>query len=270
MATCLPLGQSETEGDAVHPGPRGDALVAWLALLLILAVGVPLFLCMPLWWDVLHYDFCARALLHGGVLYRDAHDNNLPGMTWMQAAVRAVVGWRPEMLRLADLGILAVVWTLLLRWVPGNGFSRPRMWAAVALAAFYLSTPEICHCQRDGWLLLPATLALVVRDRQLRRLTRGDGAAFGPAVLEGLCWGAAVWIKPFIAIPALACWVMSVVCLCRRTGFRFGPLLRDASGLLTGGLLAGALGLAWLAWTGAWTEFWDTILVWDKEYAIYA
>src|SRR5579871_1211758 len=198
MATCLPLGQSETEGDAVHPGPRGDALVAWLALLLILAVGVPLFLCMPLWWDVLHYDFCARALLHGGRLYRDAFDNNLPGMTWTQAAVRAVVGWRPEMLRLADLVILGLASALLLRWVPPGGSGRARVWTAAALAAFYLSTPEICHCQRDGWLLLPAGIALTLRDRQLRRLVAGNGPIFRMAVLEGFCWGAALWIKPFI------------------------------------------------------------------------
>ena len=100
MATSVRLANPVALGPEPSSPRRGEAFVAWLALLLVLAAGAPLFLCMPLWWDVLHYDVCAHTLLHGGALYRDAFDNNLPGITWMQAAVRAVVGWSPEMLRL--------------------------------------------------------------------------------------------------------------------------------------------------------------------------
>src|SRR5438094_434799 len=126
-------------------GRRGPALIAWAALLLVLAVGLPLFLCMPLWFDVIHYDLCARKLLRGGVLYRDVFDNNLPGVIWMQAAVRAALGWRPEMLRLADFSFMALVVLLLLRWVPAGGRGAPaRVGTAAALAAFYLFTPEMC------------------------------------------------------------------------------------------------------------------------------
>src|SRR5205807_8551819 len=104
---------------------RGSALLAWAVLLLALALGLPLFLCMPLWFDVLHYDLCARQLLRGGVLYRDAFDNNLPGIIWIQAAVRAVLGWRPEALRLADLGFMALGVLLLMHWVPARGAWAP-------------------------------------------------------------------------------------------------------------------------------------------------
>jgi hypothetical protein len=226
---------------------------------------------MPLWWDVVHYDVLARAVLRGAALYRDADDNNLPGMPWMQAAVRAVVGWRPEMLRLADLTILAAVVGLMLRWVPGNASGRTRVWTLVVLAGYYLSTPEICHCQRDGWLLLPAVIALTLRDRQRRRVAEQGGPAFGLAVLEGLCWGAAFWIKPFIAIPAIVCWLSFGLCFARgQDRIPLHLLMCDLGGLLIGGLLAGGLGLVWLAWSGGWADFWDTILIWDQEYADYA
>jgi hypothetical protein len=93
MATCVPQ-------TALRSGARrGTALVASAVLVLVLALGLPLFVCMPLWNDVNHYDLCARTLLRGGALYRDAFDNNLPGVVWAQAAVRAALGWRPEALR---------------------------------------------------------------------------------------------------------------------------------------------------------------------------
>jgi hypothetical protein len=238
--------------------------MAWTALLLALAVGLPLFLCMPLYFDTLHYDLCARKLLRGGVLYRDAFDNNLPGVIWVHAAVRAALGWRPEALRLADFGLLALAVVLLLRWVPApeGRWSPARVGAAAALALFYLFTPEFCHCQRDGWMLLPAVAALCLRDRQLRCEAAGGAAALGWSALEGLCWGAAFWVKPFVAVPALACWLAG---LALRGGRR--RALLDAGGLLAGGLLAGGLGLAWLAASGAWRPFWDIVLGWNSEYA---
>jgi hypothetical protein len=233
---------------------------------LVLALGLPLFLCMPLGSDVLSYDVCARKLLRGGVLYRDVADNNLPGIIWAQAAVRAVLGWRSEMLRLADFGFMALVALLLLRWVPAQGHcAAARIWTATALAAFYLFRPEGCHCQRDGWMLLPAVVALCLRDRQLRTpSTLAPGAAvFRWSVLEGACWGAAVWIKPFVAVPALTCWLVGARSARRGWGLTF----LDAGGLLTGGLVVGGLGLAWLAASGAWPSFREMVFGWNGEYA---
>jgi hypothetical protein len=76
----------------------------------------------------------------------------------------------------------------------------------------------------------------------------------------------AVWIKPFVLVPALACWLVSLFCV--RGSPEPGPRRRvlDAVGLLTGGALAGAAGLAWLAGTGAWPWFWDVQLRWNVEY----
>jgi hypothetical protein len=269
MATCARPTAASTEAapTATAADRRGPALLAWTALLLALVVGLPLFLRMPLFFDALHYDLCARKLLRGGVLYRDAFDNNLPGIIWIHAAVRAVFGWRPEALRLVDFISMALAVLLLLRWVPaeGGGYTPARVGTAAGLAFLYLFAPEFCHCQRDGWMLLPAVAALCLRDRQFRGVSEDASRAtlFRRAVLEGLCWGAAFWIKPFVAVPALACWVVGTLTLQR--GRRV--ILLDAGGLLAGGLLAGGLGLAWLVASGSWHSFWEILLGWDSEYA---
>ena len=193
----------------------GQTWPAWTVLALVLVTGVPLFLCLPLWVDVQHYDLCVRNYLRGDVPYRDTFDNNLPGILWLQAIVRLIVGWRPEMLRLADLVIVGLAAGLLLRWVPRQGPAR--IWAAAVLAAFYLSIPERNHCQRDGWMLLPAVAVPGLRDLQMRRLAVGR-SWFTLALLEGLCWGLAVWVKPFVVTVPLACWLATL--LCRRRAER--------------------------------------------------
>jgi len=247
---------------------RRPALLAWAALLPVLVVGLPLFLCMPLTYDTVQYDLCVRKLLRGGVLYRDAFDNNLPGVIWMQAAIRATLGWWSEALRLADFGLMALTVLLLLRWLPARGVGAPaRVATAAVFAAFYLFSAEHIHCERDCWMLLPAVAALSLRRRQL--LPAGGAARcktpFFWAVLEGLLWGAAVWIKPFVLVPAAACWLVGNLSVRRE---RRAAWL-DAGGLLVGGLLAGGLGLAWLATTGAWGWFWEFLLVWNRDYAAY-
>jgi hypothetical protein len=253
---------------------------AWLALVLLLGVGVPLFLRMPLETDVTHYDLAARALLRGGVHYRDTFDTNLPGMVWLHAGVRSLLGFGSEAIRGCDLLVVAAVVWLLTRWVRPPGEGRDvRVWTAVALFAFYFSTTEWCHCQRDTWMLLPALIALGLRHRQTTRLASAPGTTVevpSPAwpraawaVAEGLCWAAAVWIKPFAIVPGFGCWLVSAV-LVKRSNPRWRRLLAaDAAGLLAGGLLAGAAGTAWLCGTGAWPYFLDVLVSWNPEYVAY-
>jgi hypothetical protein len=247
------------------------ARLGFVALLLVIVLWWPLFLCMPLWHDVTHYDICARNLLHGGVAYRDIGDLNLPGMVWAHAVVRSLFGWRSETLRLVDLAVVSLSVWLLVRWLGQLGLSTgARLGTAAVLLMAYLSTSEWCHCQRDTWMLLPSLVALTLRREQALALA-GEEAPWRAvalrAVLEGLCWGAGFWIKPFVAVPALCCWLATAVLVVRngppRAGWR---LLLDAAGLLAGGLAAGGLGMLWMVRSGAWPYFWDIMTTVNVNY----
>jgi hypothetical protein len=223
----------------------------------LLLINVPPFVRMGLDSDVTLYDLCARTILDGGTYGRDVFENNLPGMVWLHAGLRAAFGWRPEVLRLADvLVVLAVVW-LLARSLPESVSGSARGWAAAAMLIFYFSTSEWCHCQRDTWMLLPALLAVRLRAR--------PGASFLGGVVEGALWGAAFWIKPYVAVPALACWLVSVVAA-RRVGRPLGRVALDGAAVLLGGAAAGAAGVVWLWLSGAWPYFADIMFVWNREY----
>src|SRR5262249_31513986 len=184
----------------------------WLLLILILYINLPAFLCMGLDPDVIQWDLCARTVQQGGVLYQDAVENNLPGMLWLHVLIRSLLGWRPEVLRLIDLLVVFTVNWLLVRWLPSSAGCAQRLGLALVLLIFYLSTSEWVHCQRDIWMLLPARAAFPLRRRQVQRLSQGDPdfrEILGPACAEGVVWAFAFWIKPFVAVPALFCWLLS-------------------------------------------------------------
>jgi hypothetical protein len=258
-------------------------LVVWLTLALLLLVGLPLFLCMPLCNDVTLYDLAARNVLDGGVHYRDVFDTNLPGMVWLHVLVRATLGWRWETLRLVDFGVVTACVLLLVRWLSRLGLTRSaRIGIVVLLLAFYFSTSEWNHCQRDTWMLLPALAALCLRRQQVEDLCQRAPwqQVTWRAVGEGCCWGAAFWIKPFVAVPAVVCWLVSIALVGRsRLGERgvstpcesadralTRPARLDGLGLLAGGLLVALPGVLWLYLSGAWPYFWDVFLHWDREY----
>jgi hypothetical protein len=262
--------------------PWRSATGGWVATALALLAGVPLFLCMPPWNDVTLHDMSVRAMLRGGVHYRDVFDTNLPGIDWAMASVRLLLGWSYETLRAVDLLVIAAEVALLLVWVRragGTGYSVA--WLAAAAALFYPFSSEFNHMQRDPWLLLPALAAARLR---LARTTKPMLSAisqsmtsetplpsppqlkilFGRSVLEGMVWGVAVWVKPHVVIPALALWVVSAITLARRESVR--RILLDLAGLVTGGLIVGAAGVAWLIGTGAWPYFLDVFLNWNPSY----
>jgi hypothetical protein len=276
-----------------RPASRGRWL-GWLALALLLATALPLYLRLPLFSDLIQYDLSARVVLKGGIPYRDVFDTNLPGMVWVHMAVRSLFGWSSEAFRLADLAVISAIVWLLVGWLRRLGRSAATLlWAAVLLYGFYFSTSEWVQGQRDTWMLLPALLALGLRRRQLEYLltqlpkqgsdscrtalqSRPDGSGepsygtsvlAGRALLEGVCWGAAFWIKPFVAVPGLSCWLLSAVLVWRASGPRRGRLLAlDAVALLGGGLLSGVLGILWLVESGAWPHFWHIMTNVNREY----
>lgn len=271
------------------PNPMGQfvrswsRVAAWIALALLLVIALPLFVRMPVWIDASLYDLAARNVLHGGVHYRDLFDTNLPGMLWMHLAVRGLFGWTTEALRVVDILLFGISVYFLARFVRGarsvsEGDSDPLAyasssvlpsWFAVVAFLFYFSTTEWCHCQRDLWLLPFALAALQLRCAQTIALKDGSLSLRQLALRgigEGVCWGAALWIKPFVVVPAVACWLLSAL-VARSTHLSMKrQLLADAGYLILGGALAGAPGIAWLMASGAWPYMWDILLNWNPEY----
>ena len=205
----------------VLASPVTAGLVSGLVfLVVVLAVFTPLFVCMPLWVDATHYDICARNLLEGGVHYRDTLDPNFPGVVWIHVAVRQLSGWSSEALRAFDLAIFSgIVWLVGCLLTLAGAAPAVRVWSAITFYLFYFLLPETCHCQRDVWMLFFAMLALQLRHRTLTgpvpRLLR---LQLLRSIAEGLLWGAAIWIKPFVFVPAICCWLGGRLATARRKG----------------------------------------------------
>lgn len=268
--------QRETQGFGFLGFRTTAGLLFGVACLgLVLVIFTPLFVCMPLWVDATHYDICARNLLQGGVHYRDTLDPNFPGVVWIHVAVRHLFGWSSEALRGFDLvvftGIVCLIWRLL---KVAGAATEVRVWTGVAFYAFYFSLPETCHCQRDVWMLFLAMLAVQLRHRQLTDLVPAPPRVrLLLSILEGLLWGSAVWIKPFVILPAICCWAGGrIATACRKaspggveSGYQNSWIL-DLTGVLTGGLTAGATGLIWLWASGSWPFFVEVMFEWNGEY----
>jgi hypothetical protein len=261
------MSDTSTPAEASPPTrwlPWHSATLGWGVAILTVIVGVPLFMCMPPWPDVTLYDMAARAVLRGGVHYRDVFDTNLPGIVWLMAGIRAALGWSYEAMRAVDLLIIAAEIWLLVWWIRRTGAPRYTIaWFVAAAVMFYLSTSEFSHMQRDPWLLLPALIAARLRVTRVER-SGSENPVFRRGVLEGTWWGCAVWIKPHVVVPAFALWVVSaVLCARKEPGSR---IRKDLAGLLLGGALVGAAGIAWLVASGTWPYFLDVVLKWNPNY----
>ena len=227
-------------------------MLGWLVAGAFLAVGVPLFLRMPLWCDATLYAVAAQTVAHGGVHYRDVFDTNPPGFVWLLCAVRGALGTSEVALRVADLFIVALVTAGLLWWARKAGATRAAAaWAGAAVAAFYPFTHEFNHVQRDVWMMLPAGAALALR------LKRAEGnPSLALALMEGLLWGVGCWVKPHLLFVAFAAWLVTR----RRLQFR------DSLAVVAGGVVAGVAGFGWLVATGAWPHFLDIWRTWNADY----
>jgi hypothetical protein len=223
-----------------------------------LALGIPLFLQMPIWCDATLYDVSARSMLAGGVHYRDVFDTNPPGFPWLLVVVRVLFGTSSFALRAVDLVIALTVAAMLLRWVRASGASSAgTAWLAASLAAFYPFLYEFIHVQRDVWMMLPALAAIRMR---LGRIERSAHSTVSP-VVEGLVWGVGVWIKPHLLLIAVSVWLFSAN--------RLGSVRRaivDLALVMCGGMAAGLLGLGLLMESGAWPYFLDVWKNWNPAY----
>ncbi|MEZ6062335.1 MAG: hypothetical protein R3C19_18490 [Planctomycetaceae bacterium] len=259
---CNPLPAPECRATPVASASPSELLppkAVWSAVVLLLIMLGPLFVCMPLNSDTALFDVQASVMLNGGVLYRDIVEPNLPGIVWLHSAIRSVAGWSFEAMNAADLLIVAGILCLCCALLRQSKFRRQPIAASlfVLLAMlFYLSTNEWCHAQRDTWMLLPALAAV-----WLRSTSAPGSRAIRQAVLEGICWGAAFWIKPHVAIPAIA---VIAADLFRRSSLP--SALKEIVAVIAGGILVALPGVVWLVSTGTWHHFQDMMLNWNPEY----
>lgn len=254
------------------------AIIFWAIPALLLMLQAPVFLQMPLTPDAVLYDLQARCLMQGGVLYRDVVEPNLPGVVWIHAIIRSLFGDSDQVLRVFDLVIALSIMGILCRVVAVKTDSRMLQHASMAVMAslllmFYLGTSEWCHCQRDTWMLLPCLLAMATRRFCCDYFGRADAQRTFPfgtnseraflllAVLEGSFWAIAFWIKPFVALPAVA------VILASRSQFPSrGTWLKHSSYLLAAGAVAGLLGILWMVNAGCWKYFLEMMTSWNGDY----
>ena len=234
----------------------------------VLILGIPLFLCMPPWCDVTLYDLAVRNILRGGIHYRDLFDTNLPGIDWIMLFIRSTCGWSYEVLRAWDLIFVGTTVALMFRILRMMGLSiGTRLWFLVGSSLFYLFQSEYVHCQRDVWLLLPAMLACSIRlGTLLKQAPIPNHVLFRRAFLEGMIWGAAVWIKPHVMVPGIAVWLISQLLRRKQRQTTSSSHLIDAAGMILGGGIIGIAGVAWLIQSGTWPHFWTILTDWNPEY----
>lgn len=236
--------------------------LGWLLAIVFLAIGLPLFYRMPPWCDLTLYDLAARAIMTGGVHYRDVFDTNLPGFVWTLVLVRRGFGPSTEAVRLVDLAIVFSCVALLFRLAKRAGADGTALaWFAAGTAIFYPFATEFCHAQRDVWMLLPSLLALTLRLREPRN------RPFLTGLLEGVLWGVAVWFKPHVLFPAAGVWLVTARRL--TPDRRWRSTRDDFLGNLLGGSLVGALGIVWLVRTGTWPYFVEIFAKWNPHYTEY-
>jgi hypothetical protein len=224
---------------------------------------------MAAWGDTTLFDLAARSLLRRGSCYHDVFLHGPPGMVWVQLGVRSVVGWSSVALRSADLVFLAASIWLALR---ASGLAlRSRaasVWLAAALFLCYSTSTEWAHCQPDSWMLVPALAALNLLHFQVVALsgTASRRRLFAMGMAEGWLWGLAFVIKPFVAVPALLCFLLSLTIVVRSAGWR--QALQGVTSVVAGGLLALGCAALVLQLTGDWSEFVaSTFGGWNSDYA---
>ena len=87
---------------------------------------------------------------------------------------------------------------------------------------------------------------------------------FRSGLYQGLFWGAAVWIKPHVLIPAAVVWLATIGLFWQRRGWR--GVLTDFLGNVVGGAILGIAGIAYLWFSGAWPSFVEVLTFWNPSY----
>jgi hypothetical protein len=137
------------------------------------------------------------------------------------------------------------------------------MWV---MAIYYSGCYSICHCQRDVWMLSIAALAVWFRWQQFDAKDATFRRVVILAFFEGVSWGVAIWIKPYVVVPAIFCWVATQFLLSRGKSRSTMRMATDNAALFAGGLFIGGTGLLWLWATGSLEYFFEVPIGWSGQY----
>ena len=131
----------------------------------------------------------------GAVPYRDIMDMNLPGTYVANLVIGRLTGYSDPGIRIADLSLLAAILTLT--FFAMSRFGRLVAWAAAVLfGLFYIGTGPWLSLQREFFILLPLSLALLLVSRYDRRKPGMTAFAIG------FLMACAATVKPHVLVGA--------------------------------------------------------------------
>lgn len=226
------------------------------ALLFILIAALTGLLCiytyLSLQWPMMregHFLHYIAYLIneHNYAPYRDILETSWFGTFLFHLAIGKIFGYQPIDFRHADLVFLA-----LLLLITGRILSRFDKWQAwigtLSAGLTYLHYGPANTLQRDYILLLPILLSLLVTLQTHWRVNTR-------ALLIGLCFGAAVSIKPhaIIGLPVVLAFLYT-------QAKKPHSVLQILYCCGAGGLLMLGAGLLWLWWRGGLSAFIDMTL----------
>jgi hypothetical protein len=193
------------------------------------------------------------------------------GFCYVLKLVHAVVGSSPVAFRAVDLLVVGLIVGMLLT-MP-HAPRRPRAFPAFVMTYFYLSTTEFCHGQPDTWMLFPALGAVWIRERRAVELWAARRRPVASAALlsfgEGALWALAFSIKPYAALAAPVCLVISLLPAYRRRTATAAQLAADALAVALGSLAVGACVVVAFRVSGAWPRVLESLAEiprWAGEY----
>ncbi len=228
-------------------------------------VLVPLVL-YPLARDQALFAYAGQVILDGGLPYRDVFEQKGPATHYTFALILAVLGQHQWAVRLFFAAVLLLGSQLAAQVAEHLAGPRTRWVAALGfcLLVSHGRGAQYFTAQVEDLLLVLSLGALVLVFTPDRRARLSN--LVGAALLLGLaCTYKPTAIVPAAALGLLALWYAWTELPKEKRSLFWWPVRMAASG--TALLLPAALFLGYLAWQGAWEDFWVSVVEHNRTYS---